>query len=378
MTRLIKEEFIKIVKRKFTLMLLILFGLFNIFNLLSYVFSENCIENGQTIVGINAIEKNKEIMQKYSGVLTDETIHNILNEYGTTSHNKGNGTYNYNNANSYATYAFTDYIRILKSTPDSSTNVSIPSEEEIVKTIPEVLPYASDTETPIFGYSHGWFALADSLTKIKIMTLIIIIASIIPIFSEEYSRKTDSLILTARYGKTKVITAKIVSALIFSLILYIVISLFNFLMTGAIWGFGGLENSIQCSGTSYLSMGRIMPWGEYFTITFLLYFVSTVTVTIIVILISSIFSSQLTAIVISATVVFIPVVAYMASGMSLAIQKAASLTPIMACIDGSYINSITNMDFSIGYVPIFIISVTVVSVISIYISGYVFKNRQAG
>ena len=69
-------------------------------------------------------------------------------------------------------------------------------------------------DTPFeYGYALGWSNFG-SASEMLIVCIIGICIAIAPVFAEEYRTGTASIILSTRYGKNKVITAKIISALV--------------------------------------------------------------------------------------------------------------------------------------------------------------------
>lgn len=75
----------------------------------------------------------------------------------------------------------------------------------------------SKVKTPLqYGYYEGWEILISSF-ELWIFPLLGICIVLAPVFSGEYQAGTDAVILSSKYGKTKLITAKIVSSLLFGL-----------------------------------------------------------------------------------------------------------------------------------------------------------------
>jgi len=60
-------------------------------------------------------------------------------------------------------------------------------------------------------------------------------------FSVEYSRKTDAIILSSKHGKSKLIYAKLKAGLIFSVSVWILIEFINILIVAGIYGVTGAE-----------------------------------------------------------------------------------------------------------------------------------------
>ena len=80
---------------------------------------------------------------------------------------------------------------------------------------------ASNIDMPLqYGYYEGWEIITTSfeLFMFAILAICIVIA---PIFSGEYQAGTDAVILSAEYGKTKLITAKIIASLLFGTMAFV-------------------------------------------------------------------------------------------------------------------------------------------------------------
>lgn len=80
---------------------------------------------------------------------------------------------------------------------------------------------ASKIEMPLqYGYYEAWEIIVTSfeLLMFAILAICIVIA---PVFSGEYQAGTDAVILSGKYGKTKLITAKIIVSLIFGTIAFV-------------------------------------------------------------------------------------------------------------------------------------------------------------
>lgn len=74
---------------------------------------------------------------------------------------------------------------------------------------------ASQVDTPLqYGYYKGWEAIISSFELLTFALLSICIA-IAPVFCGEYQAGTDAVILCAKYGKTKLTTAKIAASFLF-------------------------------------------------------------------------------------------------------------------------------------------------------------------
>ena len=61
-----------------------------------------------------------------------------------------------------------------------------------------------NSPTVTLGYCDGWDKLLSGMGSImSIMICLIVVITLSPVFSEEYALHTDSIIYSARYGRTK-------------------------------------------------------------------------------------------------------------------------------------------------------------------------------
>lgn len=80
---------------------------------------------------------------------------------------------------------------------------------------------ADKVKTPLqYGYYEGWEIIISSF-ELLMFALLAICIVIAPVFSGEYQAGTDAVILSAKYGKTKLITAKIAASLLFGTVAFI-------------------------------------------------------------------------------------------------------------------------------------------------------------
>lgn len=78
-----------------------------------------------------------------------------------------------------------------------------------------------NVDTPLqYGYFEGWEIIISSFELLMFVLLAICIV-IAPVFSGEYQAGTDAVILSGKYGKTKLITAKIAASVLFGTIAFV-------------------------------------------------------------------------------------------------------------------------------------------------------------
>lgn len=108
----------------------------------------------------------------------------------------------------------------------------------------------SKVEEPFqYGYFEGWEVIitAFELLMFAVLAICIVIA---PVFSGEYQAGTDAVILSGKYGKTKLTTAKILAALLFGVLAFTLHVLVAFALPLTAFGIDGWNLPLQINGTT--------------------------------------------------------------------------------------------------------------------------------
>ena len=228
MKQLIKFEFSKLLKKKLVFIALGAFALIYATMLWSWIFGNEwaVTQEGEMIYGTEAERYNTEIANRFAGPLTDEKVQEILTAFprtdGMTTGDVSNNTY-YPVANLFAER-------------DGTWNG---------KTVREVFPEFD--EPPVIGVSSRWESFLYSMMYIVLMSGILVVIIVSPVFSDEYTSGMDALILTSRYGKKRCVLAKVISAFCFSITMEAVILVVGFLLFAAGRGLEGWNTDIQPS-----------------------------------------------------------------------------------------------------------------------------------
>lgn len=88
-----------------------------------------------------------------------------------------------------------------------------------------------------YGYAGGWENIMNCLAFLS-FAIIAVCAALAPVFAAEYQERTDSVILSSRYGRSKLVAAKIVASLVFA-------TAYFALCAGIVWAV-----SLCCHGVS--------------------------------------------------------------------------------------------------------------------------------
>ena len=109
--------------------------------------------------------------------------------------------------------------------------------------------YTEEIKTPfIYEYSDGYKKFAYSTKAIGLFLMLGIVYCMAPLFAGEYATKMDALILSSRFGKNKLITAKILTGLTFSLLITILGLVVSIVEIFCIYGIEGANMPIQVWG----------------------------------------------------------------------------------------------------------------------------------
>lgn len=94
-------------------------------------------------------------------------------------------------------------------------------------------------------YVSGWQNLFDNLPNLFLMVAFAIAICLAPVFVGEYHQGTDSIILSTRYGRSKVISAKMKAGFLIAVFLTILGVAVYSLLVLKLFGFAGGDASVQ-------------------------------------------------------------------------------------------------------------------------------------
>lgn len=282
---LIKYEFLKILRRKSTLIVMAVSLLLTTFLFGLPIMQYQTNNQEGTIKGFNGISYEKEQYLDLSVPLTNEYVSETILTYQKLFENPenvgndGNETFligdvywdfvaprtkllnmiagNYENPGEHS-----GYNKLLSLNVDNGTDFYQTREDKINALLDEPSRKQSDKQkkywqsisnkikTPIqYGYYEGWEIMISSF-ELFMFVLLAICITIAPVFSGEYQAGTDAVILSGKYGKTKLNTAKIISSLLYGLLaftLHVVVA-FGILLLA--FGVDGWNLLLQIANTS--------------------------------------------------------------------------------------------------------------------------------
>ena len=105
----------------------------------------------------------------------------------------------------------------------------------------------SKVKTPLqYGYHESWEVILSSFELLTFALLAICIV-IAPVFSGEYQAGTDAVILSSKFGKTKLVTAKILSSMLFGVLAFTLHVIVAFGLSLAAFGTDGWNLPLQAA-----------------------------------------------------------------------------------------------------------------------------------
>lgn len=291
---MIKYEWKKIWKSRLTQISVIGCCLFLVFCVYSSIIQITATDqNGQTVSGMQAVEVLKDTQQRQE--LTQDRVNEIVNQYleyvnnlGTNSNNEA---YHYLSEEKYKTFyqpnrELLSLIANVYKEPGSGSDIKDVFKENVGKDFMQArlerdqkyiqLREERGQLTPVeadywelevekipeyeYGYHKGWDMILDALTW-PVLIMMIICIGIAPIFSGEYQSKCDSLILCMKYGKSKLISAKIITVWLFTTCVYWGITLIYSAVYLGLLGSDGADLPIQLKYPA-VSVGYHLTMGE--------------------------------------------------------------------------------------------------------------------
>ncbi len=253
---LVKYEFLKILRKKSTLIVMAISLVLTAFLFGLPIMQFQTYNQNGVIKGTEGIAYEKAQSENYSVLLTEDYITESIQEVqelfenpdnvGTDGNEKfliGDAYWNeiapgekmlnliakaYSNPNEYVSYNHMPNLDV--SNGASFYEAMEIKREKILNAASSDLSneqkdywrnMARNIDIPLqYGYYEGWEIITTSfeLLMFAILAICIVIA---PAFSGEYQAGTDAVILSGKYGKTKLITAKIIASLLFGTMAFV-------------------------------------------------------------------------------------------------------------------------------------------------------------
>lgn len=109
-----------------------------------------------------------------------------------------------------------------------------------------------------YDYAGGWDDIINCVAFL-VLPMIAVCVALAPVFSAEYTERTDAVLLSARWGRSRLVAAKILASFLFTTVFFALCAAVVVCVPLACYGAGGADASIQCMSTrifSALTMGQ--------------------------------------------------------------------------------------------------------------------------
>ena len=311
MKKLIRFEFMKVFKKKSFLCAVVLMMVMLIVVPCLTISEKNWInEDGSEIKGMVAIRAKRDALKDSSCDLTAERLQSVIINYqnayadpanfmqadGTTGSWINNAAYaKFIQSDSEIKYlidaAFTpegesyDYYAMGSMDPADAVNFYENRMGKVEEYLNMDYSYGNYSEadkeyfiaqnekitTPFhYEYNTGWNKLL-SISYVSLMVIALVVCiTLAPIFSSEYQTGADAILLSTRYGRSKLITAKIVSSFLLTGVIYVSGVFILTIETFLIYGSGGATCSLQV--INFLAPSNVNLLQAYLYVLFTGYF----------------------------------------------------------------------------------------------------------
>lgn len=318
MNEMIKAERNKICSRKQTRILFVAGAILIIAYFFFFQFNYHNVfynyDTGkmETANGFFTIKQRKEVAAVFEGELSQNTLLTMQKKISEAK--QATAGKDENSAFS-AIHVYRDQAAILEYLTNSDGDL---------KSLETAYPHS---QTVTLGYCDGWDNLLSELGSVmSIMMCLIVVITLSPVFAEEYALHTDSVIYSARYGRTKLTTAKIIAALEVVNGTYLLYLLLNLILYGSIYGLQGWNVSIQ-SSLHYASSTYNLTFLQMFFISVILNVLGITALTTLTLFLSAKMNAPVTALITSCVICFLPVLFDFNDSIPI-LQKMQEICPI--------------------------------------------------
>lgn len=282
---LIKYEFLKIVRRKSTIIFMAISLLMTAFLFGLPVMQYQTYNQDGVIKKMAGITYEKEQYKNLSVPLTDKYIEKTIREYQRLFENADNVGYDGNEkflvGDAYWNFAAprTKLLNTISRNYDNTgentgyeklKNMDMNSGAAFYQTMDKKIEallnmpsrdlseqqkeywrnMSNKVDTPFqYGYYEGWEILMSSC-ELLMFALLAVCIVLAPVFAGEYQAGTAAVILSGKYGKTKLITAKIISSVLFGLLAFTLHIVVAFGIPLIAFGIDGWNLPLQIANTT--------------------------------------------------------------------------------------------------------------------------------
>lgn len=243
-----KQEIYKTASRKLLWLGLLLLLLFTGLRLYEERRHYSTQIDGQFYSGQEAIKKDQELTAAYAGILTEEKVKQIYQDFGFYYYDAQQDQMVGNYCSQYITRKMANYNQT--DTGELEQLKFLEGDDWNHNAAPLL---QSDVH---FDYAYGWEDFKETFSFLMTMVLFVLfIIGISPVFSDEYMLKTADILLTTKRGAKSGIWMKITAALVLSAVIYTLFTAIIWFMYQSVYGTQGLDASAVMIGVPLQSYG---------------------------------------------------------------------------------------------------------------------------
>ena len=394
---LIRFEYRKILRKRSNIITLFIAIFITLFSCVGPLMGNQYIKGEIYETNYEGMKKDREYIRSLSGREVDKSLLlETIEAYSHIPHTDGK----YTDTKEYQQYARTysevyylirkaynlnDWKEISTIVEDNVNNFYHVRQDMVEKNIEDTTMSATEkansvnlsrkVKTPfIYSYTGGYTRFFSQMYTNAILICFICSVCIAPLFAGEYTDKMDSLILSSKYGKNKLISAKLFTGVSFSILLSIILSAVSFVTVMIFFGWEGGNSPIQL----YLPLSiHPLTMGQVALMNFVLIMFGNILSAVLTMLLSAKLKSSFMVIVIMTVITISPMLVNVSEDV-LWIYHLSNLIPVNMFSIGNIIDvfSIDLFGFILMPYDIMLVFAIISSIVLLPFAYRSFKNHD--
>ena len=224
-----------------------------------------------------------------------------------------------------------------------------------------------------YGYAGGWSDVLACLGFFA-FAMVAVCVALTPVFAGEYQDRTDAVLLSSRYGRSKLVAAKIVAALVFATAYF---ALATLIIMGAALAFFGAEGGDLPVQVLSLGIPYDLTMAEATWTAVGIAYLMTLGFAALTLLLSSKLRSQLAIFVACAALIFLT--GMVPSGGNAVLLHALYLFPLNALVDQVLFNALVSYEigpFVVDLIGLLVCVYALVLVVCVPLAARAFRRHQ--
>lgn len=224
-----------------------------------------------------------------------------------------------------------------------------------------------------YGYAGGWSDVLACLAFFA-FAMVAVCVALTPVFAGEYQDRTDAVLLSSRYGRSKLVAAKIIAALVFATAYF---ALATLIIMGAALAFFGAEGGDLPVQVLSLGIPYDLTMAEATWTAVGIAYLMTLGFAALTLLLSSKLRSQLAIFVACAALIFLT--GMVPSGGNAVLLHALYLFPLNALVDQVLFNALVSYEvgpFVVDLMGLLVCVYALVLIVCVPLAARAFRRHQ--